>query len=64
MILTPVKAIRIKCLECSGKAKSIRLCANKSCPLFPYRFGTNPTRKGIGGNPTLKQPIKTGETAP
>jgi hypothetical protein len=52
MKLSPVKAIRIKCLECAGRPKDIRLCANIGCPLHVFRFGTNPARKGIGGKPT------------
>lgn len=43
-MLTPVKAIRAKCLDCCcGQAKEVRLCPLKKCPLFPYRFGKRPT---------------------
>jgi len=49
--LTPIKAIRAKCLDCSaGQPKEIRLCTIVNCPLYQYRFGKNPNRKGIGGN--------------
>jgi len=48
--LTPVKAIRRKCLECSNR-KMIRECPEAACPLFIYRMGCNPARKRIGGNP-------------
>lgn len=38
--LTPIKAIRQKCLECSGYQPSeVRLCTAENCPLFPYRMG-------------------------
>ena len=48
-VLTPVKAIRAKCLECSNHhLKDIRGCLVTDCPLFPYRLGKNPNRKGIG----------------
>jgi len=47
--LTPIKAIRANCLNCSGKAREVRNCLQSDCPLFVYRFGTNPNRKGIGG---------------
>jgi hypothetical protein len=48
---TPVKAIRAKCLDCSSNHPSeVRMCLLPECPLFPYRFGKNPNRKGIGGN--------------
>lgn len=47
--LTPLKAIRQKCLDCSGfQPKEVRLCPAVDCPLFQYRFGRNPHRKGIG----------------
>ena len=48
--LTPVKAIRAKCLDCScGQYKEVRLCVTPECALYPYRMGKNPNRKGIGG---------------
>lgn len=41
--MTPLKAIRAKCLDCSaGSAKEVRLCPVKSCPLWEYRFGKRP----------------------
>ena len=37
------KAIRKKCLDCSGgQAMEVRECWAENCPLFPYRFGSNP----------------------
>jgi len=48
--LTPLKAIRLKCLDCmSNHPKEVRLCQSEECPLYFYRFGKNPLRKGIGG---------------
>ena len=48
--LTPLKAIRAKCLDCSGRQPSeVRRCPIEDCPLFPYRLGRNPKRQGIGG---------------
>ena len=50
-IRTPIKAIRAKCLDCcSFQAQEVRLCPCHDCPLFPYRMGHNPKRKGMGGN--------------
>ena len=47
--LTPVKAIRAKCLDCSaGQPSEVRYCPVTDCPIFIYRFGKNPNRKGIG----------------
>lgn len=50
MMLTPLKAIRAKCLDCvCENAQEVRLCPSTGCPLYPYRMGHNPNRKGIGG---------------
>ncbi|MFH0806040.1 MAG: hypothetical protein V1901_04145 [Patescibacteria group bacterium] len=46
---TPIKSIRLKCLECAGRPKDVRLCTNNSCPVYQYRLGSNPNRAGIGG---------------
>ena len=41
--LTPIKAIRAKCLDCSnGQFKEIRLCPVKTCALYGYRLGHRP----------------------
>lgn len=49
-ILTPVKAIRAKCLDCCGYSPmEVRLCPCTSCSLYPYRMGHSPARKGKGG---------------
>lgn len=41
--LTPIKAIRAKCLDCSnGQQKEVRECSIKKCPLYPYRMGHRP----------------------
>jgi hypothetical protein len=49
--LTPLRAIRAKCLDCSDMSSNeVKLCGFTDCPLYPYRFGKNPNRKGIGGN--------------
>ena len=43
---TPLKAIRAKCLDCSGdSANEVKLCPVKWCPLYPYRSGKNPNIK-------------------
>ena len=47
--LTPMKAIRLKCMDCSGwSAAEVRLCVIEECAPYPFRFGKNPepTRKG------------------
>ena len=41
--LTPMKAIRQKCLECSsGSAKEVRECPVRACALYAYRSGKKP----------------------
>jgi hypothetical protein len=48
---TPLKAIRAKCLDCSGGQPSeVRECPMPDCPLHTYRMGMDPNRKGIGGD--------------
>lgn len=48
MALTPMKAIRKKCLECSGgQPKEVRLCVIPSCALYPYRMGHRPEKTMI-----------------
>ena len=47
---TPLKAIRAKCLDCMcDQPQEVRLCPCEPCPLWPYRMGHNPNRKGICG---------------
>lgn len=48
-MLSPMKAIRAKCLDCMcGSVYEVSKCPSDDCSLFPYRFGHNPARKGIG----------------
>ena len=44
--ISPIKAIRLKCLECSnGSANEVKLCHIERCPLYKFRFGKNPNRQ-------------------
>jgi len=48
--LTPLKAIRAKCLECcAGQALEVRECQVTDCPIYRYRMGKHPDRRGKGG---------------
>lgn len=57
---SPAKAIRLFCFECNGwdrrKKDSgkpfefVKDCLDPMCPLFDFRFGKNPFRKGGKGN--------------
>lgn len=41
--LTPMRAIRKKCLDCSYfSAHEVRHCPIERCPLYPYRLGKKP----------------------
>ena len=42
--VTPLKAIRLKCLDCmGGSANEVSLCpCEGSCPLWAFRLGRNP----------------------
>ena len=45
-ILTPLSAIRAKCIDCSaGSMKEVRECVMLDCPLYRYRLGKSPNRK-------------------
>jgi hypothetical protein len=53
---TPMKAIRLKCLDCSaGSAHEVRLCGIKACSLYRYRMGKNPAYARRVGNPKALQ---------
>ena len=41
--LRPLRAIRVKCLDCSGgQIKEVRECQCPACTLYPYRMGKRP----------------------
>lgn len=43
--LTPMRAIRLKCLDCmGGSPKYVKECNTPDCSLFIYRLGKNPAR--------------------
>lgn len=47
--LTPMRAIRAKCLDCScGNTNEVKLCPVEKCSLYPYRMGHNPKLAGKG----------------
>lgn len=42
-ILTPIQAIRAKCLDCCcGQRNEVKLCPCTDCSLYPYRMGKRP----------------------
>jgi|GEM_PF-3131680 len=47
-ILQPLKAIRLKCLECtSNSAAEIQRCHDEKCALWPFRFGYYPDENDL-----------------
>ena len=48
---SPLKAIRAKCLHCSGDSKhEVRMCPVKSCPLWPFRSGHRLPKEIVEGD--------------
>src|SRR5215472_5447576 len=44
--VSPVQAIRLKCLDCcAGSADEVRNCVAMACPSWPFRMGKNPWRE-------------------
>jgi hypothetical protein len=45
-VLTPLKAIRAKCRDCTcDQIKEIRECPIVDCSLWPYRMGHRPDKE-------------------
>ena len=43
--ISPMKALRLRCLDCCADQPSeVRLCTAVKCPSWPFRMGTNPWR--------------------
>lgn len=45
--MTPMKAIRAKCLDCNSTAHEVKLCPCTDCALWPFRLGKNPNIKKV-----------------
>ncbi len=61
-VLTPMKAIRAKCLDCScGQVKEIRECRITSCALWPYRMGKRPKHVVGSADAALRQAVRIGQ---
>jgi hypothetical protein len=41
---TPLKSIRLKCLDCASTTNEVKKCPFTECPLYPLRFGKNVTK--------------------
>ena len=42
--MSPLEALRAKCLDCAGSAHEVRCCVAMACPSWPFRTGKNPWR--------------------
>ena len=42
--LTPLRAIREKCLMCKKTTEKVMRCKETECPLHDFRFGKNPAK--------------------
>jgi len=46
--LTPIKAIRAKCMDCfGGSFLEVRECPCTECHLYPYRMGHRPPKMNL-----------------
>lgn len=58
--MSTLKAIRRRCLDCSGGATTaVRDCACAGCDLWPFRLGKNPNRAGLGNSGNLSRKMPT-----
>jgi hypothetical protein len=56
--MTPLEAIRKKCLQCSNyQPKEVELCPIIDCPLYLFRFGKSKKieKRKEGGESVIKQ---------
>jgi hypothetical protein len=45
-VKNPMTAIRARCIQCTnGQVSEVKLCATKTCALWPFRQGDNPHNK-------------------
>jgi len=59
-----VKTIRARCDDCGeGGFQARKNCEFPNCPLYQYRLGTNPARKGKGGRGVRFKKKDTGSQA-
>lgn len=42
--LTPMEAIRARCVDCANTASEVAKCTAVNCALWPYRMGVSPYR--------------------
>lgn len=53
--LSPLSAIRAKCIDCcGGQPSEVRLCPATRCALHPFRMGKRPKKAGRELSPEAK----------
>jgi len=63
-ITSPIKAIRAKCVDCSGgSVYEVKSCPITDCPLYVFRAGKNPFRKKRVLTPAQRENIKFAQQA-
>lgn len=63
MNLTPMKAIRLRCLDCAQSSAEVKRCNDHTCPLWPYRLGKKLTVEALKtytgeGTPSSKSSVR------
>ncbi|MBE6960217.1 MAG: hypothetical protein E7448_05800 [Ruminococcaceae bacterium] len=54
--ISPLKAIRIKCLDCCcGSSNEVKSCPSVNCSLHPFREGHDPFRVKVELTPEQKE---------
>lgn len=57
--ITPLKAIKAKCLDCCGYNKTeVRNCSATDCPLYLFRKGHRQKRKAVADDIDSVDPDK------
>jgi hypothetical protein len=66
MAMTPLKAIRAKCIDCCcGQRREVTLCPCETCPLYGFRAGHRPRRVNIPSMSVRREkPRKNGRFIP
>ena len=61
-IMTPLKAIRAKCMECSnGQPNEVKFCPIPDCALYKYRSGKSGRKISPEHRAKLLQNLKGGK---
>jgi len=57
--IRPIKKIKEYCIDCSDGVQNIKKCSFTKCPLFLFKKGKNPNKKGNKDNlkPILKRSV-------